>query len=544
MRLALASLFTLALTLAPSAFGADPSWFPQVSCRQAWGGQDKARFDYSRDRDYKSYQARLKSERTIPRAACFKEWTVLVYMAADNDLHPYALWDLHDMEGGFASGNYAGSTLRSDLVVEADTKGRTGVRRFHLFQTPEPFVAAKGKEEFEQRSVEQVRSPVVQLLKESKPRSNHEQTLEAFLDWGMKAYPAKHYAVIVWGHGQGWASGVVKENSGDRSRFVSESDLPIDFANFDFGNETLSPELKGRFGGLAFGDSSDDYLSIPSLQRALGNTAALTLENERKIDLYASDACLMQMTEVSYEIAKSSRYIVGSAQVQSYLGLPYRQLMYELNTGRFGEANALIGKQDEAYLLARLLPTLAKKSLDPARGQQGRADKLGSQTFTMSSLSSDSLQTQLAPSLRYLGARLKVYLNEDPLRKGDLKFLIKKTPNFMGGARELGSFLGLLRLQLEEEANETGTLTQGARTLAEAVDLVRGALQLTTANYAFGSKYQSVSDRLHLLGFKAVGVWIPQTLREYQERSGDFMHSRFYKENAEWAQWLSALYVD
>lgn len=517
MKSALALLFAIAFCSAPNVFGAEPSWFPLISCNQAWGGKDKAKFDFKRDRTYENYQARLKSERVLPRTSCYKDWTVLVYMAADNDLEPYALWDLHDMEGGFASSHSAASTLKSDLVVEADTRGLTGIRRLHMFQTPDTFVAAKGKEDFEQSSVSNVRSPVVQFLNESNVRADHEKGLEEFLAWGMKAYPAKRYAVIVWGHGQGWSSGI---------------------------NEPSQPsiEIKGRFGGLAFNDTTNDSLSIPSLNRALENVVTLTLENEKKIDLYASDACLMQTTEVAFEIAKSTRYIVGSAQVQSYLGLPYRQFMYELNTGRFGEAKELVGNQDEAYLLARLLPELTAKSLDPVRGQQGRAEKEGARSFTMSSLSTDSLLTQLAPALRYLGSRLKVYLQEDPLRKGDLRALIKKTPNFMGGARELGSFLGLLRLQLESEANDSGQLTHVARTVLEAVDLTRGALQLASVSYASGSDYQSVSEPLHILGFRGVGIWMPQTAREYQERAEDFAQSRFYKENAEWSQWLSALY--
>lgn len=559
LKLGAATLLLLAssvLISTATAQAAEPSWFPAVSCKQAWGGRDKARFHFdgaNRDANYSSYKNRLKSERVIPREACYKDWTVLVYMAADNDLSPYALWDLHEMEGAFASGNYAASTLKSDLLVEADTKGPSGIRRLHMFQTPQNYVAPTSKEQFVNASLDQVRSPVVRIISESGPRVDHQQKLEEFLSWGMKAYPAQHYAVIVWGHGQGWSSGttaVGSESPTAKSRFVTENDVAISFADFDAfesvpnNEKKTASEFQGRFGGLAFNDSTGDYLSIPVLSKVLKSVQTFTLENERRIDLYASDACLMQATEVAYEISSSTRFISGSAQVQSFLGLPYRQLMYELNTGRFGEAKELVGNEDQAFLLARLLPSLTARSLDPIRGQQGRADKKGAETFTMSSLSTDALQSQLAPSLRYLGARLKAYLQEDPLRSGDLKFLIKKTPNFMGGARDLGSFLSLMRIQIEEEAKSRGELTHVARTLLEATDLTKGALQLTSVNYAYGSRYSSVEESLHLLGFKAIGIWLPQSRREFEERSPDFARSEFFKKNAEWAQWLSALYAN
>ena len=80
----------------------------------------------------------------------------------------------------------------------------------------------------------------------------------------------------------------------------------------------------------------------------------------------------MQMLEVSYEIGAGARFVVGSAQVQSYLGLPYRRLLYELNSGRFNglrkDSRGSLDSEDEPLLLARMIPQLMKSSLNP-RGQ-------------------------------------------------------------------------------------------------------------------------------------------------------------------------------
>lgn len=57
------------------------------SCKEQWKNQD---YQYNFKEDYSDFQNRLQ------RNQCEKDWTVLVYMAADNDLNPYALMDLLD----------------------------------------------------------------------------------------------------------------------------------------------------------------------------------------------------------------------------------------------------------------------------------------------------------------------------------------------------------------------------------------------------------------------------------------------------------------
>lgn len=552
--------FSLAfLMTADFAFAApQPSWFPKISCKQAWKNKDLAAFDHSTDTKidpskgnvgYAGYSDRLKKS-GVDRSSCYKDWTVLVYMAADNDLSPYALWDLHEMEGAFVSGRMAGSTLKTDLLVQMDTKGPTGVRRLHVFQAPgTKYVVPKGKQDFEGASPTSIFSPLVEFRAETKPAtaSEHKARLREFLDWGMRKYPAERYFVIVWGHGQGWASepvpGSVSEPEPE-SRYVDQKDLPITFDDLpDVSNpaKEKSP-FSGRFGGLVFSEIKNDYLGIPSLSAVLKETVEHTLEG-RPIDVYAADACLMQMAEVAYEISESARFVVGSAQVQSFLGLPYRRLLYEINTGKFDGANALVGKSDEAYLVARMLPQLAQKSLDPVHGQQGRADKEASKTFTMSAISSVSLRNELAPAIDRLGLALSAYIDEDPLRTMDLRFLMKSTPNFMSGARELGSFLGLLDLQLREEAIAKGKITKAAQRVSDAVRDLRKAVGLTVVSYGFGTGYRNAAEPLHLLGFRSLGIWLPQTPQEFAKRLGDFEQSSLYRDSeGAWANWLKAAF--
>lgn len=540
-----------------------PSWFPNVPCEAFSHNGDPFAYDHARDSDfapgignrgYSRYQARVMNVTGgKTRKDCHKEWTVLVYMAADNDLHPYALWDLHEMEGAFAGGKFAASTRRSDLVVEADLGDSQFIRRFHMFQRPgTDYRAPRSKTEFERAPSDKFLSPVVESRREARqrPSVDHNQRLAEFLRWGMRQYPAKQYFVIVWGHGQGWAADPARNRRARkpaRPGLESLQTLPLDTWSGSPFTSSFATATRGRFGGLAFENLDGDYLGIPALGEIFRKVTRDTLENRRKIDVYASDACLMQMTEVAFEVSDSTRFIVGSSDIQTLLGLPYRRLMYELNTGRFLGVRAKTQTDDEAHALAKMLPTLAMKSLDPRRGDQGRADKAALESFTMSSLSSDELRTRLAPALRSLGNTLALYLKEDPARAMDLFEVIDTAPGFMGGAKDLGSFLGLLSLHLRDQA-QGGAHTPAARRLHLAVNETRTSLNMTVVESGFGFGFQKAERPLHLLGFKAVGIWLPLTREEYTERSADFAKSRFFRtagpsERNGWSSWLRELHT-
>ena len=532
-----AATFLVAVFLfSASAFATDgqnqrPVWFPKVACRVQWGGKDLAAYDYSKDArpvagqgnlGYANYQNRIKIEQRIDRKDCYKDWTVLVYMAADNDLSPYALWDLHEMEGPFKSGKFAGSTLKSDLLVQADTKGLDGIRRLHIFQAPgENYTAPRGVDEFVNASPAEIRSPIVELAAErsATTASEHKTKLRDFLNWGIRNYPAEHYFVIVWGHGQGWAP---------------------DSSQIGGANAGI---FSARFGGFPFSDAPGDYLSIPSLNAIYADIVKNTLGG-RPIDVYAADACLMQMTEVAYEVSHSARFIVGSAQVQTYLGLPYRQMMYELNTSRFAGAAAHVGRSDEAYVVAKMIPTIMERSLDPIHGQQGRADKEASRDFTMSAIDSSELISQLTPALSRMGNAISNYISEDPLRALDIQFTVKSAPSFMGGARELGSFTGLLELQVQNDITTKKITTPQAQALLHAVTQVREAIDRTVLNWTYGANYRTANAALHLVGFRALGIWLPPTTQDYSARVQDFNKSAFYKDTQDsWSGWMSSVYA-
>ncbi|MCX5788306.1 MAG: clostripain-related cysteine peptidase, partial [Elusimicrobia bacterium] len=134
-----------------------------------------------------------------------------------------------------------------------------------------------------------ISSPVLQELHGADMGSW--QHLVDFVTWAKQVAPAKHYMLIVWNHGSGWEK-----------------------------------SLKGKdvwLRGISYDDESGNHMSTPDLGRAM---AAIG-----KVDVYGSDACLMQMPEVGYEIKDYADYIVGSEETEPADGYTYDTLLGPLS---------------------------------------------------------------------------------------------------------------------------------------------------------------------------------------------------------------------
>src|ERR1051325_5735815 len=113
-----------------------------------------------------------------------KKWCVMVYFAADIDLEPAAIADLEQMKA-------AGSSSEVDLLAQINPGGSRPIRRYHLQKDTYlqedlvPSVDATGGEHF---------------LNNVNARTESVY----FVQWCPDRSDAEHYALILWGHGQGW----------------------------------------------------------------------------------------------------------------------------------------------------------------------------------------------------------------------------------------------------------------------------------------------------------------------------------------------------
>jgi hypothetical protein len=113
------------------------------------------------------------------------EWTVLVYMAADNNLWQNAVQDINDMESAvFPAGLEV--IVQTDIPAESSHPG--GQRR-RIRQDYQPYIT----------------SPVLANLGDID--SGDPETIRSFVNWGFSHYPSQHRMLVIWGHGDNWFKG-------------------------------------------------------------------------------------------------------------------------------------------------------------------------------------------------------------------------------------------------------------------------------------------------------------------------------------------------
>ena len=117
--------------------------------------------------------------------------------------------------------------------------------------------------------------------------------LAEFGKWVKANYPAKRYMLVGWNHGSGW------EKSLD-----------------------LFPTVKG----ISYDDESGNHISTPQLAQAIREMGG--------VDIYASDACLMQMAEVAYELKDTAKLTVGSEENEPGDGWGYHEFLSRVHSNK------------------------------------------------------------------------------------------------------------------------------------------------------------------------------------------------------------------
>jgi hypothetical protein len=186
-----------------------------------------------------------------------KAYTFLIYMDGDNNLDAWGHYNLDEMVAGLSN------DANIYVSVLYDHLGSAGA---DLLQV----TAGSG---------------VVKIANYPEPDMGSPETLRQYLCWGVSAYPAEHYVVVVWDHGGGWKSLLVDDTSGSR--------MMLD----GFGH------------------------ALESVAAQLG----------RKLDMVVFDACLMSMVEVADQLKNAADHTVSSQAEVAGQGFPYHLLLDRLS---------------------------------------------------------------------------------------------------------------------------------------------------------------------------------------------------------------------
>lgn len=221
-----------------------------------------------------------------------KEWTFLVFINGHNNLSSFADMNIKDMEK-------TGSSDKVNLVVEWGSASSNMTKRLLVRKSTNP---------------NKVTSPSVMEM------PNHDmgdyKNLMDFISWGVKTYPAKKYFIAVWNHGSGWHR---------TAKGMSARDISFD-------------------------DNTGNFITTEQLGLVLQESAKII---GRPVDIYGSDACLMQMIEVAGEFKGSVDIMVGSQELEPGEGWPYApfiQKWISKPTLTASEVSVLLSKEyQDAY---------------------------------------------------------------------------------------------------------------------------------------------------------------------------------------------------
>ncbi len=205
-----------------------------------------------------------------------KKWTFLVFMNAANDLEPFSGLNLNQMEA-------VGSTKDVNIVVQVKRIANRHDANFSEWKDTATRRFLVGRDnnssDITSRLVEQNDS--VDMGKAA--------ALRDFVQWGVRTFPARRYALVLWNHGAGWRS--AKLAAAERR-------------------------------GVSYDDVTGSHINTIELPRSI--------DIGRRWDLLAFDSSLMQMAEVAYEIRDQASYIAGSEESPPGEGYPYDAFLARL----------------------------------------------------------------------------------------------------------------------------------------------------------------------------------------------------------------------
>jgi hypothetical protein len=235
-------------------------------------------------------------------------WTVLAYLAGDNDLEGSLLGDLREME---RVGSRPGSI---EIVAQLDRAPAYDVSSDDWSGTRRYYVTRRA-------GGDRIASKLLADLGET--NTGDPRVLKDFLAFGAKRFPARATLLVLSNHGSGFW--VPPEMLPGRSRRRARTRWSVRQGLFRTTREWLQPPAPRR--GIAYDDGSGDCLDNRELKQVLAHAHRVL---GRPVDVLGMDACLMTMLEVAYQLRDHARILVGSEELEPGDGWPYTAVFGDL----------------------------------------------------------------------------------------------------------------------------------------------------------------------------------------------------------------------
>ena len=228
----------------------------------------------------------------LPAAPRPKEWTVMFYSTTKDKLRYTLMWQLLEMKK-------TGSTAKVNVVVQAAVPVRgadgmisTPTIRMALGNAGDPAELDKKIDAMFNAGGAIDESVLDAFAGDIVMRTNNTDTgnwknAAEFTKWAKTSYPAKRYAFVIYGHGNGI---------------------------FDQKKETK---------GTLIDTDTKNYVTLPELR--------LLMQATGKVDMFVMTSCIMQMAEVAWQVKDYTDVVVGSSELMSAVGYDLKEMLDTLN---------------------------------------------------------------------------------------------------------------------------------------------------------------------------------------------------------------------
>ncbi len=203
-------------------------------------------------------------------------WTVLVYLDADNDLESAGIRNFNQME-------VVGSTKDVHVIVQMDRKNGADLDNESWTDTRRYLITR----DTDARVMNSVRLDTPPLGERDMASQT---TLRDFVSWGKSNFPADHYLLVIWDHGTGW-------------QFRSINETP-------------------KYKYVAADDTSNSAMNVTDIPTALSGL---------EVDVLAFDACYMQQLEIAYQLRNCASYMIASAAPEPSPGYNYSLVLSRMS---------------------------------------------------------------------------------------------------------------------------------------------------------------------------------------------------------------------
>ncbi len=231
-----------------------------------------------------------------------KEWTCIIYIAADNDLRNFAIRNIQQM-------TRIGSTDHINIVIHLDIKLTSGKKAtYRYFIKKDEIVHLNANE------------PSTQCMD-----SGDTKTVTSFAEYSIKNFPAKNVGLIFWNHGSGALEPMGGRIINAANLFTinpTNNKLVLDRSH---GFIEIAQNKNKEQRGICWDDSTGNFITNKELEDVLKYISEKCLYG-KKIAILGFDACLMQMVEITNIAKKYADIMVGSQEVELGNGWNYADI--------------------------------------------------------------------------------------------------------------------------------------------------------------------------------------------------------------------------